>query len=403
MKILILVSRFPFPPIGGDKTHVYFLLKYLMKKHEVTLLSFADRKIDPGVIDKYRDCFTDLEIVQLPKIRSYINCLYYFFRNRPLQVSYYYNSRMKKTFDRKMSEKKFDLIFVHLIRMAEYVKDAAVPKILDMGDAQSLNYLRSKAHFAGVWSMVMNAENIMVKKYEQNIWKHFDITTVVSPIDAQYLRQMDRAINVEVMPIGLDTRAFPFKVSNHSNKTLCFIGNMRTFPNTDAVTWFCHEILPIVKEKYPDIKFYIIGAEPSPKVRELAALSGVHITGKVDDIAQYVYDASVMVAPMRVGAGIQTKIYEAMALGTPVVTTSIGLEGLEAMPGKDLLVADTPDDFAAETIKLIEDKALRGRIANNARRRVEEKYQYDILLKKLERIMDDALSATRLKTARSQP
>ncbi|MEO0096335.1 MAG: glycosyltransferase [candidate division WOR-3 bacterium] len=389
MKILVLTPRFPFPPIGGDKTHIYFILKYLSKRYEVSLLSFSETAVRQDIVDKYRDCFDDIDVIILPKINSYMKCIFNFIQKKPLQISYYQSSKMKKLIEKKISNGRFDLIFVHLIRMAEYVKDIPIPKILDMGDAQSLNYIRAMAYTTGKWSIIHRFEKELVRQYEKRIWKYFNKTLVVSPIDARYLRALDKDINVEVMPIGFDLEKLPFRLNNHSNKKICFIGNMRTFPNTDAVCWFCNEILPLIRKRIPDIEFYIVGAEPSRRVRQLSKIKNVIVTGKVDDIAKYVYDASVTVAPMRVGAGIQTKIYESMALGTPVVSTSIGLEGLECIPGRDIVIADMPINFADKVIELLENITLRTEISKNARRAVEEKYDYEKLLMKLDSIIQE--------------
>lgn len=383
MNILFLTSRFPFPPIGGDKTHIYFILKYLNKMHKISLITFSETPVNQDIMDEYKDCFSEIDVVVLPRIYSYINCIFSFLNKKPLQVLYYQSAKMRKLIKQKISKDKFDLIFVHLIRMAEYVKDVQIPKILDMGDAQSLNYIRAMAYTTGKWSIIHRFEKELVRQYEQRIWKYFNKTLVVSPIDARYLKELDKDINVEVMPIGFDLEKLPFRLNNHSNKKICFIGNMRTFPNTDAVCWFCNEILPLIRKRIPDIEFYIVGAEPSRRVRQLSKIKNVIVTGKVDDIAKYVYDASVTVAPMRVGAGIQTKIYESMALGTPVITTSIGLEGLECSPDEEILIADSPVDFAEKVVKLIENKILRIRLSEKARRLVEEKYDYKKLLKKL--------------------
>jgi glycosyltransferase involved in cell wall biosynthesis len=291
---------------------------------------------------------------------------------------------MKKLVDRKIKGKKYDLILVHLIRMAEYVKDYPIRKILDMTDAQSLNYLRSRVYNAGFWSLVTNAENIMVKKYERKIWKYFDKTVVVSPVDQAYLKKIDERMNVDVVPIGVDIEKYKYRLNNHNKPRLCLIGNMRTAPNTDAAAWFSRKILPLIKKEIPDIELYIVGSEPSPRVRELSKIPNIFITGKVDDISQYVHDAAVSVAPMRVGAGMQFKILESMALGTPVVATSIGMGGIECAPDEELLIGDTPADFARQVIKLIKNPRLRAEISKNAHQFILKNYTWEKVLLKLD-------------------
>jgi glycosyltransferase involved in cell wall biosynthesis len=291
---------------------------------------------------------------------------------------------MKKLIAKKIGEKKYDLILVHLIRMAEYVKDYPIRKILDMTDAQSLNYLRAKSYNAGFWSLVTNAENIMVKKYERKIWKYFDKTVVVSPVDQAYLKQLNRDMNIAVIQNGVDVEKYRHKTNDHSNHILCFIGNMRTAPNTDAIAWFCKDILPLIKKQIPDIELYIVGQEPSPRVRRLSKIPKVFVTGKVDDISNYVYRSAVAIAPMRIGAGIQNKILESMALGTPVVTTSIGREGIDCTPGKEILIGDTPEMITQHIIKLIEDVDFRKEISKNAYQFILKNFTWEKALGKLD-------------------
>jgi sugar transferase (PEP-CTERM/EpsH1 system associated) len=387
MKILFLTSRFPFPPIGGDKLRFFNILKYLGKKHNVSIVCFSECKVSPDILEEYKAYFCEIDIVILPKNYSYINCLYGLIKRHPLQISYYYSKEMERLVEKKIDEKKFDLLFVHLIRMAEYVKEIPIYKILDMTDAQSLNYLRGLSYRRGVWSIINKIEMDRAQRYEQAIWRYFDKTLVVSPVDLQYLKKLDNEMSIDLLPNGVDIERYKFRLTNHSNKKICFVGNMRTFPNTDAVIYFCKEILPLIKKKMPEIEFYIVGIEPSKKVKQLSNIKNVFVTGKVENISEYIHTSAVSVAPMRVGAGVQNKILESMALGTPVVTTSIGLEGIEATLGKEILVADSPIEFADKVVELIENKKLRERISINARKFIEENYIWDKVLKKLDEII----------------
>lgn len=190
-------------------------------------------------------------------------------------------------------------------------------------------------------------------------------------------------MNVEVAPIGVDIEKYKFNLNNHNNHKLCFIGNMRTAPNTDAAVWFSRVILPLIKMEVPDIELYVVGSEPSPRVKKLSKIPEVFVTGKVDDISQYVHDAAVSVAPMRVGAGMQFKILESMALGTPVVATTIGMGGIECIPNEELLIGDTPADFARQVIKLIKSPRLREEISKNAYQFILKNYTWEKVLGKL--------------------
>lgn len=395
MKILCLTSRFPFPPIGGDKLRFFNILKYLSKKHEVSILCFSDRKIPPNLISSYQNYFCAIDVVIFPPIYSYINCIIGSLKGEPLQISYYRSKKMEALVKEKIGQKEFDMIFVHLIRMAEYVKEYPICKILDFTDAQSLNYIRAMAYTRGKWSIIHRLERKRVHQYEQYIWRYFDKTLVVSPVDQQYLLSFNDKINVEVLPNGVDIGKYSFKLNDHRNHQICFIGNMRTFPNTDAVVWFSYEVLPLIKKEIPDTKFYIVGAEPSNQIHKLAKLKDVYITGEVENINEYVWNSAVSVAPMRVGAGIQNKILESMALGTPVVTTSIGLEGIDVIQERHIFVSDTPEDFSRSVIRLIKDKDLRMQISREARKLIEENYTWDKALEKLDLLLSELIHRAR--------
>lgn len=389
LKILLLTPRFPFPPIGGDKLRVFYILKHLHNRHDISLVCFSDQPVTPDIIHKYSHLFSSIDVIVLPKVQSYISCMWSLFSKRPLQVSYYQTKRMTNLIENKCRNTNFDLIFVHLIRMAEYVKKFPTFKILDMTDAQSLNYRRSLKRRKGLWSLINKTEKARVQHYEQVIWRYFDETLVVSSVDLEYFKTFDQEMKVSLLRNGVDIAKYKYSPPTHSHQKICFIGNMRTFPNTDAVMWFSNAILPIIRNKYPNVQFQIIGTEPSRRVKKLNRLPGVTVTGQVSDITKYVHDSLVSVAPMRVGAGIQNKILESMALGTPVVTSPMGLEGLECKPGKDVLVADSPSEFADAVTTLFHNPGLRQMISRNARIFVEREYVWDKVLKKLDIIIQN--------------
>lgn len=390
VKIILLTSRFPFPPIGGDKLRFFNICKYLKRNHDVSIISFAERPIGEEVLEPYRDCYSEIDVVVLPRARSYINCILGLVQNRALQIAYYRSAAMKRLIAQKIKNNRYDVLYVHLIRMAEYVKDYSIFKLLDMTDAQSLNYTRSLRYREGLGSMINRIEARRVRDYEQKIWKYFDNTLVVSPIDLEYLKTMAEDMNVELLANGVDIGNYEYKVNCQQKERICFLGNMRTYPNTDAVEWFCHKIFPNIRREIPSVEFYIIGAEPSSRVLQLAHHKNIIVTGSVSNVSKYVHSSSVSVVPMRVGAGIQNKILESMALGTPVVSTSLGLEGIACIPGKHLCVADDALGFANTVVELLHNKALRLQLSFNARRFVEENYPWGKALARLDTIISRA-------------
>ena len=391
MRILFLTSRLPFPPIGGDKLRVYNFMKYLSEHHEISLISFVTERAENNYIIKYGKDFRDVKTVLLTKERSYYNCIRGIFSSKPLQIYYYHSKQMARLIEFEIQNRDFDLIFVHLFRMAEYVKKLEnIIKILDLTDAISLNYERSKKHRKGLFSTIINLlESKRVLRYETSILDYFHRNLLVSNIDKEFLKKFTKSKNLEVVPIGVDLDYFQFYSGIYDPQKIIFLGNMRTFPNEDAVVYFSEQIFPLIKKEFPDINFFIVGTTPSKRVRQLSKREGIIVTGVVDDVREYLKTAVVSVAPMRSGAGVQNKILESMAIGTPVITSSIGLEGIEAVPNRHILVADEPQQFAEKVIELLRNKGLRTQIAINARKILEEKYSWEKALRKLNLIIDN--------------
>jgi len=386
MNILFLTSRLPFPPIGGDKLRVFKFLEFLSKENYITLFLFIDNKFQIPDIEVYKKYFSRIEIMYLPSYISYLSCIIGLFGKLPLQVYYYHSRRMRKLIEKEIEN--FDLVFVHLIRMAEYVKRfKMIPKILDLTDAISLNYQRSIKYQKGLKYLISRIEKVRVLKYEIDIIKDFDRNFLVSETDKNYLNGYAETESVEIIPNGVDLEYFSYNENNFDAKCIVFMGNMRTYPNNDTVKYFCDSIFPIVVRRYPDVKFYIVGANPTREVFALGKRKNVIVTGEVDDIRPYIRSAVVSVCPLRVGSGILNKILESMALGTPVVTSTIGLEGIDAIPNEEILVTDDKYEFAEKIISLMENPDLRNRIALNGRKLIEEKYSDKIVMNKVKKVL----------------
>ncbi|GAI87691.1 unnamed protein product [marine sediment metagenome] len=262
-----------------------------------------------------------------------------------------------------------------------------IPKILDLTDAISLNYQRSIKYQKGLKYLISRIEKDRVLKYEIEIIKDFDRNFLVSETDKNYLNGYEETEGVEIIPNGVDLEYFSYNENNFDAKCIVFMGNMRTYPNNDTVKYFCDSIFPIVLRRYPDVKFYIVGANPTREVFALGKRKNVIVTGEVDDIRPYIRRAVVSVCPLRVGSGILNKILESMALGTPVVTSTIGLEGIDAIPNDEILVSDDKYEFAEKIISLMENPDLRNRIALNGRKLIEEKYSDKIVMNKVKKVL----------------
>ncbi len=381
MKILFLTSRLPFPPIGGDKLRTFNFLKYLKQKYEVTLISFIENETELQNISEYRKYYDKLISVTLPKVNSYKNTFFGLFSSKPLQIHYYNSDKMRREMENELKN-GYDVVFSHLIRMAQYLPESeGIKKVVDFTDAISLNYERSKKFRKGLFSVINYVEAKRVYHYEQSVIKKSSRSIVISEIDADFLRNEQNKDKIKIVANGVDLDMFQFYTGPYKTNQICFVGNMRTFPNTDAVNYFVKSVFPKLKKVNEDLKFYIVGNEPPAEIWNLHNDKDIIVTGFVESVVPYITDSAVLIAPMRVGAGIQNKILEAMALGTPVVTTSIGAEGLN----NDMaLIGDTPEELSDKIFSLMNDVGLRKEKARKGREYIEENFRWEKVFKDLE-------------------
>ena len=413
MRILFLCLRCPYPPQRGDRIRSYNFIKQLSKRHDITLVFFAESESDIEAVKHLQPFCERVEWVKFSPSFASINTAIHCLSRIPLQVHYWYSPQMQRKINQLLAEENFQLIHAQLFRMGQYViKTEGIAKVLDLCDSLALNLSRRAELDCTPKRFLVKLEEKRVRRYEVEIMKAFDSGTVVAHFDRAYLLNQDNSLNLSVVPMGVDLKYFqPLKVNNDSNgadvtekqnmtltvqedfaddrsKNLLFTGTMNYFPNSDAVIYFCNNVFPLIQKRYPDATFYIVGNHPTEQIRRLSDQRGVVVTGYVPDIRPYFEKASVFVAPLRAGSGIQTKNLEAMAMGIPIVTTSIGAMGLEAETDTELLIADTPETFAERVIHLIENPDIRQNLANAGRKRVEASYDWQVLVNRLEQVYD---------------
>ncbi|KAA6463118.1 glycosyltransferase [Acidobacteria bacterium AB60] len=381
-RLLILTPRFPYPAIGGDRLRIDRICRELAQHFSLTLASLCD---DPAEmhLPPPNGLFARVERVYLPRWRSVLNCVGGLVGSVPLQIAYYRSTRFAQMVERLLPH--HDGVLCHLIRTAEYARRSSIPipRFLEMTDAISMNYSRVRKEVGGDWvkKMIYRVEQSRLQRYEKAIGAEFDCSFLVSSVDMDYLaKDFHRASpRYRIAGNGVDHQMFPFQFANFGTR-ICFIGNMTTLQNLDAAIHFASEVFPFVLSEIPDARFQIIGRIKHNDRRFFQGFESVHVTGEVHSVADAAKGAVVGVCPMRVAAGLQNKILEYMALGVPAVVTSMGLEGLTARNGTDLLVADTPEAFAAAVVRLIKDRVWAKRIADSARQYVEQEHSWPKVL-----------------------
>jgi glycosyltransferase involved in cell wall biosynthesis len=379
-KLLVLTPRYPYPVVGGDRLRIYNVCKVLAEHMDLTLLSFCDRteelehQPDDGV-------FVRIERIWLPRWRSALQALMAVPTRIPLQLAYYRNRRFRDRVEALLSE--HDAVLAHLIRTGQYIESVDRPAYLEMTDAISLNYsrVRTTRSVADPRSWIYRFEEKRLARYERAAVRRFDAVTLVCDIDREWLLEGEQNDRLLVCSNGVDLNRLPWAPPDRK-PIVIFIGNMRSMQNFDACWWFATEVLPRLRERAP-FEFRVIGRIDADEARRLRTLEGVEVTGEVPDVAAAAHGALAGVCSVRIGAGVQNKVLEYMALGVPTVTTSVGLEGLSATPETELLVADDPIAFVDSLMRLYGDASLALKLAFAGRAFIERQAAWSTHLQPL--------------------
>ena len=385
MKLLFLANRVPYPPYRGDKLKIYNLARRLAPHHELHLLTFAQNSEDLTYKTELEKVFKKVHFIYLPKWRSAVNCLSFLWDSKPLQVLYFKSASLQRQLDKMLAEEHYDAVHVQHLRMSPYLKDRKdLARILDLPDAFSLYWERRKTVKRGLLTTIFeHFEQKRVLRYEQ-VLKQYDKALVCSAEDLEYLCDKQGATNLGLLPNGVDLTTFRARNHDYShNQTLLFTGNMDYAPNVDAVVYFVQSVLPIIRVACPDVNFVIAGQRPVPVVFALAN-DHVQVTGFIQDLAATYDSASVVVAPLRFGAGTQNKVLEAMAMGIPVVCSHIGFKGLGIESGEGAIMHRDPDSFAAAVIDLLASEQKRREVGQKGNAIIRSRFDWDIIAKTLE-------------------
>jgi sugar transferase (PEP-CTERM/EpsH1 system associated) len=384
MNILFLSPTFPLPVTRGDKLRIFNQIKYLSLRHKITLLSFISRN-EMQYVDEMNKYCSHIKLVKYGIILPKLNMLMNVFSFKTSLIGLFQSYAMERELSALLKKEKFDVLHVSTIKMVPYVlKYSNIPKLLDMIDSYSLNMknrlktdLLFKKPFI-FWEFLKAAFN------EKKILTIFKYIVVCSERDRARLLCPDKTF---LIPNGVDTDYFYYSKLENRNYNLVFVGNMGYYPNCDAVFNFVHNILPKIKEKIPEVRFYIVGANPTRRIKKLSKIdNNIFVTGEVKDVRPYLLEASVFVSPIRAGSGMQNKILQSMAMGIPVVSTSFSASGIEYANGINLFIADDPEGFSDKTIKLLKNVKERGIVSQNARELVEAKYSWVKAVNELEKL-----------------
>lgn len=361
MKILFVTPYVPSP----IRVRPYHLLRELTRHHEVTLLS-TDAPRMFGEADVWRRTCQRVELVPLRTTTMIRGCVAGALRGAPLQAAVCHSKRLDARLTRLLREERFDVVHVEHLRAAALHERLPphLPAVYDAVDCISLLLERT---LRSSHSMRQRLQSLVelgrTRRYEGKLLARYDGVTVTAPEDAAALGALPGAGGRRpiVIPNGVDFTTFhPRPDLTPEGATLILSGKMSYHANVTAALHFVRDILPRIRARYPEVRLTIAGSSPPEELRRIAAASGgsIHVTGYLPDLTSVLGRATVSVCPVVVKVGIQNKVLEAMAMGVPVVASRAGAEGLGATPGRDLLVAESDEQFANQVVHLLSSQSV---------------------------------------------
>ena len=381
MKLLLLSSRPPWPPTRADQMTVDRLIRFLAQRGvDVDLACFTEsEEEDRALRSELGPVCRRIATVRLPWWRGYANTALSLPTRAPMQVAYYRSPEMARLVQKRVLREHYDLVYTHLIRMAEYARGLPVPKVIGLQVSQALNLQRMVDNVGDpARRFFYRIEADKVRPYEAGLCRDFDRVFLVGQRDIEELQKSAPVTNALVQPHGQDVPAHArLAAARREPGAIVMSGVMATYTNVDAATWFAREIFPLVEREVPEASFWIVGRQPQREVQALARPPRVVVTGEVPDVSDWLLRAEVGVAPLRIGAGMQNKLVQAMAAGLPVVATPIANEGIAATPDLHLWLRDEPRAFADAVITLLRDRSTRERLGAAARSYVERHWTWE--------------------------
>ncbi len=394
--ILFITTFIPYPPHGGAYQRSYNIIRHLAKKHNIYLIGFIKKADDYENAKRLEEiCKIKVFPFRLTEDWSKIGLIKGLFSNLISPLPYVtqksFKSNICNTIKRLTQEVRIDIFHCDMIELAEYIN--IIPKvpltILVNHNVESTLMLRHaevEKNPIKKWFFLHQYKKLL--RYEKKMCPLFNYCVAVSELDKQQLQSIAPQAAFTVIPNGVDVDYFRPQNSElrTPNSELIFAGRTDYLPNIDGLNFFLHEIFPLIKKEIKDARLTIIGKTRTNNDIGLPLTNDVTHLGFVEDIRPYIGKAAVYVVPLRIGGGTRLKILDAMAMGKAIVSTSIGAEGIDVTHGKNILIADTPEDFSRQVIRVLNDDTLRQSLGKEGRRLVEEKYSWDIIGKKMDEI-----------------
>lgn len=396
MRLLFITPNIPQPSSSGSAIIAYNYIKQLSLHHEVDLISFGTTN-DVNSNDIFRWCANVTLFDKPTRAVVLLKMGLGVISDLPLPVSHYRSLQMDRYFHAHYATHRYDVVMCQLIEMAQYSAPVEIaPSLLLMEDPLIIKYQRqSPWRNTIIGRMITKYEISRLTRYEKRVVPRFDRTILINPLDLHAYSAIVPQAKLECVPYGIDTSAYtPVALEQRSRGMILISGNMNHPANVDAVDYFCSDIYPYIRQRVPFASLWLVGANPTERVVRWAKDESIHVTGFVPDMSVYIQKAMVSACPVTLGFGSRTKVLEALACGTPVVTTTAANTGIGATPDRDLYTADNAHEFTERVISLLNGECWE-ELAANGRRFVVEQRSWDVCVSRMETILQDVVMQRR--------
>ena len=383
MKILWVKAGGLVPPDTGGKIRSYNILRQLARQHSITFFSFHAAH-HPDLHSDLKHTFDRVVTVPLriPAAKSFAELCDYgrrLFSSEPYGITKYCRPEVRRALQTLLAEEKYDVVVCDFLCAAGVIPwDLPTPKVLFTHNVEATIWRRHyEVATNPLWKAISRWEWRKMEAAEHRYLRLATRVLTVSETDRDAFATFLDMAKLTVIPTGVDVDYFQPMPAEETANSLVFTGSMDWLPNEDAIFYFSDAILPVVKQQCPDISLNVVGRNPSRKLQALAEReTSIRLTGWVNDIRPFVARGSVCIVPLRIGGGTRLKIFEAMAMGKAVVSTSVGAEGLAVRSGENIILADSPKDFAQSIVSLLSDPKRRQQLGTAARALVQENYSW---------------------------
>jgi glycosyltransferase involved in cell wall biosynthesis len=392
MRILWVKAGKLLPVDTGGKIRSYNLLRQLAARHEVTLLSYYGGPRDRAYEEEINRHLPGAVTVHTAapdasaRLQQGLDYLRHLFSRAPYAVTKFTASEVRHLLAGWIDERRFDLAVCDFLAASlNFPRELATPSVLFQHNVESALWERQARHEPHpLKRLVFKIEATKMMRYERATVGRFHHVIAVSEHDREQMKAMTDPAHISVVPTGVDVEQYRAAddESSAGAPLVVFLGSMDWEANIDGVSYFCRKMWPAVRRIVPDARLRIVGRDPHPRVKRLASDS-VEVTGSVPSVVEHLREATVFIVPLRIGGGTRLKIFEAMAMGKAVVSTTIGAEGLDVHHDQDIILADDAESFAGAVVQLLLDRELRQRM-ERAARELAAQYDWTIIAQKFE-------------------